>query len=235
MGRLKDLYGMKFGKLTVIKRMGSNKYKKALWLCKCDCDGNEKVYIGTELISGHTKSCGCYAKERSSASNKKYNTYDLSGEYGIGYTSKGEEFYFDLEDYDKIKDYCWSKDNNGYIKSRKNGSSIYLHRIIMNINNEDIKIDHIYHQPQDNRKSKLRLCNTSQNACNMIKPSDNTSGCKGVRWHTRDCVWEAYITLNQKQIFLGYFNEFEDAVKARKDAEIKYHKEFRLKNKIKGR
>ena len=37
---------------------------------------------------------------------KKYNTYDLSGEYGIGYTSKGEEFYFDLDDYDKIKDYC---------------------------------------------------------------------------------------------------------------------------------
>lgn len=31
------------------------------------------------------------------------NTYDLSGEYGIGYTTKGEEFWFDLEDYDKIK------------------------------------------------------------------------------------------------------------------------------------
>ena len=35
------------------------------------------------------------------------NVYDLSGEYGIGYTLKGEPFWFDLEDYDLIKDYCW--------------------------------------------------------------------------------------------------------------------------------
>ena len=41
---------------------------------------------------------------------KKYNTYDLSGEYGIGYTTKGEKFLFDLEDYEKIKDYCWCVD-----------------------------------------------------------------------------------------------------------------------------
>lgn len=27
------------------------------------------------------------------------NTYDLSGEYGIGYTSNGEQFYFDKEDF----------------------------------------------------------------------------------------------------------------------------------------
>lgn len=33
---------------------------------------------------------------------KIFNKYDLSGEYGIGYTSKGEEFYFDLEDYKKM-------------------------------------------------------------------------------------------------------------------------------------
>ena len=45
---------------------------------------------------------------RSSKCNKKYNKYDLSGEYGIGWTSNtNQEFYFDLEDYDKIKDYCW--------------------------------------------------------------------------------------------------------------------------------
>lgn len=38
--------------------------------------------------------------------NKRYNRYDLTGEYGIGYTNQGVEFYFDLEDYDKIKEYC---------------------------------------------------------------------------------------------------------------------------------
>ena len=49
--------------------------------------------------------------------HKKYNTYDLTGEYGIGYTSKDEEFYFDLEDYDKIKDYCWRITMQGYVRA----------------------------------------------------------------------------------------------------------------------
>ena len=44
---------------------------------------------------------------------KKYNKYDLTGKFGIGYTSKGEEFYFDLEDYDKIKNHLWYKDKDG--------------------------------------------------------------------------------------------------------------------------
>ncbi|WP_368488451.1 hypothetical protein [Clostridium sp. BJN0013] len=38
----------------------------------------------------------------------KYNTYDLTGEYGIGYDAKGNIFYFDLEDYDRIKDFYWA-------------------------------------------------------------------------------------------------------------------------------
>ena len=48
---------------------------------------------------------------------KQYNNYDLSGEYGIGYLFNGEEFYFGLEDYDKIKNYCWYKDSGGYIRT----------------------------------------------------------------------------------------------------------------------
>ena len=47
--------------------------------------------------------------------SRKYNTYDLSGDYGIGYTEEGNEFSFDLEDYDKIKNYYWNIDNKGYI------------------------------------------------------------------------------------------------------------------------
>ena len=40
--------------------------------------------------------------------NKKYNKYDItSHDYGIGWTYDGYEFYFDLLDYDLIKNYCW--------------------------------------------------------------------------------------------------------------------------------
>ena len=64
MGRkVKDLTGMKFGRLIVIERCGSDKHKNALWLCKCEC-GNEIVIRGSHLISGNTTSCGCYQKEK---------------------------------------------------------------------------------------------------------------------------------------------------------------------------
>ena len=54
----KDLTGMKFGKLTVINRMGSNKHNAALWLCKCEC-GTEKIIPSGSLLSGQSNSCGC--------------------------------------------------------------------------------------------------------------------------------------------------------------------------------
>ena len=106
-GNVKNLSGQTFGRLKVIERNGSDKHGKALWKCICEC-GSEKIVIATtsQLTTSHTQSCGCLQKERTSKANKKYNSYDLSGEYGIGYTSKGKKFYFDLEDYDKIKDYC---------------------------------------------------------------------------------------------------------------------------------
>lgn len=58
MGKLIDLTGQRFGRLTVIKQAGMLKNRWATWLCKCDC-GNEAVIQSYNLRSGHTKSCGC--------------------------------------------------------------------------------------------------------------------------------------------------------------------------------
>ena len=49
---------MKFGKLTVINRIGSNKHHTALWLCKCEC-GTEKIIPSGPLLKGESNSCGC--------------------------------------------------------------------------------------------------------------------------------------------------------------------------------
>ena len=70
MGRVKDMTGMKFGRLTVIERRGSNKSGNALWLCKCDCE-KEVVVRNDHLTSGSTKSCGCYKNEKSSERMKE--------------------------------------------------------------------------------------------------------------------------------------------------------------------
>lgn len=61
MSKLIDLTGLKFGRLTVLKRVPS-KTRNARWLCKCDC-GGETTVLGTTLRRGETKSCGCLKRE----------------------------------------------------------------------------------------------------------------------------------------------------------------------------
>lgn len=58
------LIGKKFNRLTVIDFHHQDKYCNIYWLCKCDC-GNETVVRAGNLRTGHTKSCGCYMRERS--------------------------------------------------------------------------------------------------------------------------------------------------------------------------
>jgi len=63
MAKKRDLLGLKFGRLLVIKEAGVNKNGKYIWLCKCDC-GNEKLILSQRLINGASQSCGCLHKEQ---------------------------------------------------------------------------------------------------------------------------------------------------------------------------
>lgn len=232
MNKLKDLKGQRFGRLVVIERAENfilpSGQPQTAWLCQCDC-GNILKTRSFSLTNGTTKSCGCLAKELRVARMKKYNTYDLSGEYGIGYTSKGEEFYFDLEDYDKIKDYCWNK-HKEYITTRNVSGYILFHRLVMGISDENIAVDHINHNKSDNRKNNLRFVTDSQNSMNRCISSHNTSGITGV--NKCNGKWTARIGVNTKRIFLGNYDNFFEAVKARKEAEEKYYKEYSYDNSI---
>lgn len=239
--RCKNICGQHFGRLTVLERVKNyikpSGSQVAQWLCKCTC-GTKVIVRGDALRSGAIKSCGCLHRETASKqgkSMKKYNIYDLSGEYGVGYTSNtNEPFYFDLEDYKKIKDFYWYVSEDGYILAPQSNSSkqILLHRLIMDAK-EDELVDHIKHRKFDNRKTKLRIVNKNQNAMNAVLPSNNTSGVKGVYWIKQNNKWLASIKVNQKQIYLGYFTEFNDAVIARKQAEEKYFGEYSYDNSMK--
>jgi len=56
--RSPSLIGLRFGKLTVLERVGKSKRRYSLWLCLCDC-GNKKYIQSSKLKNGTTKSCGC--------------------------------------------------------------------------------------------------------------------------------------------------------------------------------
>lgn len=237
MGKFIDLTGQRFGRLIVIERaeghIQPNGRLVTQWLCKCDCGGENsfKVIQAKNLTGGLTQSCGCLGKERRYEAIKKFNTYDLSGEYGIGYTSKGEEFYFDLEDYNKIKKYCWYKDSNGYIVAYLDYQCIILmHRLIMNPP-EDMEIDHIYHINYDNRKSELRIVTTSQNMMNQKIRQDNSSGFKGVYWNKENKKWYVQIRVKDKNEYLGQYADINEALKVRQDAEELYYGEYKYKER----
>ncbi len=165
---------------------------------------------------------------------KQYNKYDLSGEYGIGYLLDGGIFYFDLDDYDKIKDYCWYQDSDGYIRTnikRQNGTrtAILMHQIIMGTDGVSQFPDHIHGKSSryDNRKSNLRVATRSQNNINQPIRKDNTSGVKGVSWNKELNKWRVRIQINHKRILIGDYDTLEEAKIARINAEEKYHKEYR--------
>lgn len=238
-----DLTGKKFFRLTVVRQtedyISPNGKHLARWICKCDCGNpNDVIVTGTDLKKGHTTSCGCLKLELASKMGKsrnKFNPIDLeSKEYGIGYTFKGEEFWFDKEDYDKIKNYCWYYDQKGYVVARgKNGeNAVYLHVIVMSPVPDGMVVDHKKHPPRnekkvDNRKSNLEIKTASQNNINSSMYLNNTSGTKGVSWNKRFQKWMAYIQVDKKRMHLGYFDNKNDAIRARKEAEIKYFGEYR--------
>lgn len=53
-----DVTGQKFGRLTAIKRVGSDKHRNAIWLCRCEC-GRTKEILLPSLRRSLTRSCGC--------------------------------------------------------------------------------------------------------------------------------------------------------------------------------
>lgn len=85
--------------------------------------------------------------------------------------------------------------------------------------NHEISTVHILEQTIDH---------SNPNAIRTKKLSTkNTSGVRGV-CPVRGGKWAAYIGYKGKQIRLGFYSNFTDAVEARKEAEKQYYKEYQL-------
>lgn len=229
-----NLKGERFGRLVVLEQCEdwvspTNGLHKAQWLCQCDC-GNQCKVVGNDLISKNKQSCNCLHFE-TIADRHKYNKYNLDGEYGIGYTEDGTEFYFNLEDYDKIKEYRWTEEH-GYIICYKveNGQKyrVPMHRLVMGLPMRDKTqiVDHKNLQRNDNRKENLRICTYSQNSYNK---KSRSKLYKGITYRKREGTYRAVITADKHTYYLGDYTTLEEAIKARKDAEVIYHGEFRYK------
>jgi len=110
--------------------------------------------------------------------------------------------------------------------------TIYMHRVIMNVTDSQVLIDHWDGDSLNNQDENLRICTNTENLRNRGAQKNNTSGYKGVHWNKDNKNWVAQIQVNRKIIYLGSFANINDAAKAYNKAAEKYHGEFAQLNQV---
>jgi len=106
-------------------------------------------------------------------------------------------------------------DNRGYhvvnLCKDKKVKKHFVHRLVaqayLDDYSEDLQVDHIDGNRINNKLENLRMVTHQQNQWNHTK-------AKGYAWHKRDKKWIAYITVNYKLKYLGYFDTEAEAREA---------------------
>lgn len=135
--------------------------------------------------------------------------------------TQGKVALVDDEDYDFLMKFKWAaSDYSGkfYVKGwnkggliKGMGNNIRMHRVIMNVTDSSIFIDHINGNPLDNRKSNLRVCTHLENSRNLVKKKNCSSQYKGVSWHKKYNKWQASIRIDGILLNLGRHQSEMDA------------------------
>ena len=207
--------GKVFGKITIKEVVGFNEiFPVYKGICEC---GEDSLYRYEQLINEEICCSKCIV-------NLHGIQFKLKDNYVIGETLSKEQFFVDIEDYEKIKKGNISINHGGYVVLYSKGKRKLLHRLLMSPQDNEV-VDHINRNRADNRKSNLRICSQSENMKNVSLRKNNKSGYTGVM-QTSDGRWGVTITVDGKRINLGTFKDIKRAAKVRRRAEIEYFGDF---------
>ncbi|MHC4659150.1 MAG: HNH endonuclease [Planctomycetota bacterium] len=149
--------------------------------------------------------------------------------------TKGKYAIVDPEDYTKLSKHKWQASSNPlkcYAQRTGSGKkgrniTVIMHREILKVP-KGIYVDHINHNPLDNRKANLRAATAGQSCQNRRKCTTRItqSKYKGLVWRANRKRWEVRLRANNKIRFLGSFENEIDAARAYDRAAKEYHGEF---------
>lgn len=219
-GWIMSEHGVADSRLTVLgqveDKIHPNGSRKSMWLCQCSCGSEPFAAVGSRIRNGRTKSCGCLRVELC-----KENKVDLSGEYGILWTTNtDEEVYFDLQNAELILQHTWFSDGQGYPTTKIKGKKIRMHAFLGYKGH-----DHKDRNQRNNKVNNLRPCTQQENMRNRSQKT----GCKnkyiGVTMISSG-KWRATITIDGKQKHLGLYLTEEEALVVRLRAEHEYYRDF---------
>lgn len=130
--------------------------------------------------------------------------------------TKGFIAIIDDEDFDWLSSYKWHARKG----SSRVGSMYYpssykvgvMHRFIMNPP-EGMQVDHINHNPMDNRRCNLRICTLKENLYNRRRKPHPKTKSRFLGVYPSLKKWQATIGVNYKRVYLGTFNTQEEAAR----------------------
>lgn len=111
----------------------------------------------------------------------------------------------------------------GYYQGAIDKKPYYAHRVLWLLHTgawPPDQLDHINGIPTDNRLSNLRPVSLVENCQNNKRVRTVRGSVVGVGWHEWNKKWRAHICINYKRLWLGNFDSFDEAVAARRQAEI---------------
>lgn len=131
----------------------------------------------------------------------------------------------DKDDYDKVGKYKWYEvDGYCVTKGIDKNNAIDIGNVIFD--NYEVMYDHRDKNRLNNTKINLREVTAQQNAMNMGKKYNNTSGVTGVQLQTTKKKWTAVMTYKYETLWGGVHESFDEAVLSRAKMEVSHFHEY---------
>lgn len=144
--------------------------------------------------------------------------------------TKGHVALVDDENYDSIIIFTWrsipEKHTNYAIKGWSPETHMQMANAVMGQPPKGYTWDHKDRNGLNNQKNNLRLATPQQNAANRTNTKKSLSSFRGVARYHLHHKWAARVKVDNKLIFLGFFDNKEEAARCYDKAAIKYFGEF---------